>query len=76
MSITVLLIVLLLLALIGGIVPWMGNTYSVPPQVPPGQPVPPVQPAYLHGYGYGPFVPGAIGLILLVLIVLVVAGRL
>jgi hypothetical protein len=64
------LIVFLLLFFVGGAVPgpWYGQRRV------PGQPVTPA-PAYWHGYGGGPYVPGGIGLVLLILIVLLVMGR-
>jgi hypothetical protein len=38
------------------------------------QPQNPYWNGYAHGYGYGPYVPGGIGLILLIVIILVVVG--
>jgi hypothetical protein len=80
MSVMTLLIVLLVIALLGGIVPWAGFRGSPPPTVQPPQPGMLPQPqnpywnGYAHGYGYGPYVPGGIGLILLIVIILVVVG--
>lgn len=74
MTITTLLIILLLLALFGGIVPWRGYG-SMPPAPGAVTPQQANDPRLWHGYGYGPYVPGGIGIIVLILIVLVVSGR-
>ena len=71
MSVATLLIVILVLALLGGAVPWGG--YAVPPPAQPGQPVPPG--GYFHGYGWGPVVPGGLGLVLVIVLILVLLGR-
>ncbi len=71
MPLTTFLIVVLLIFLIGGAVPW-GYPGNPAPQ--PGQPAPPA-PGYWHGYGFGPAVPGGIGLIVLVLVALLLIGR-
>lgn len=65
MSIVTLLVVLLIIAFIGGTVPFGGPVPA--PGTPPRD--------YWHGYGFGPIVPGGIGLIVLVLVILLLLGR-
>jgi hypothetical protein len=77
MTVPTLIIVLLVLFLLGGVVPWQYGSPAPPVAAPlPGQPVPTPAPApgYWHGYGYGPVLPGALGAIAIVLLILVVAG--
>lgn len=70
MSLGTILIIVLVLFLIGGSVPWQYG--AAPPPAQPGQPAP--QPGYWHGYGYGPSVPGGAGLVLLIVLILVLFG--
>lgn len=61
------LLVIVVIALLGGFYPWSG------PNVPPGQPAAP--PRYYHGYGFGmPF--GALGVVIIIVLLLAVFGRL
>lgn len=79
MPVSVLIFILLLFVLIGGAYPW--GRYSAappPPQPGPGMPTTPEQRAYYgpwHGYGFGPFVPGGLGLVLVIIVVLALLGR-
>lgn len=61
-----LLILLLVVLLLGGIVPW---------GVPNPAPGDPRGLRFAHGYGYGPGVPGVLGLLLVVVVVLALLGH-
>jgi hypothetical protein len=69
MSIMTLLVVLLILVAVGGAAPWPQGP------VPPGTRPPPNGWGPWHGFGYGPFVPGGLGLIVLILVILLLVGR-
>lgn len=64
---TTVLLVILVLVLLGGFLPWGAG-----PPVAPGQPMEPA-PLY-RGYGYGWGVGGPIGIILVILVVLLMGG--
>lgn len=64
MSLGTILVVILVIALVGGLVPWGG------PVAAPGDP----RPLY-HGYGFGPAGGGILGLVLVVLLILFLLGR-
>lgn len=63
MTLSTILIVILVLALFGGFVPWGGP-------IAPG-----AQPRAYPGYGFGFPVGGTLGLVLLILLILMLVGR-